>query len=143
LGTMLVLLVAAGGVGLAGQDCNPFQGTCECTGGTCEGTDEGEYIYGWQVGPQSANETIYGYGGDDVITGRGGSDRIDGGSGNDTIEGDSGSYPQRNDILVGGSGNDWLYGDGGNNDRCDGGVGFDRAHRSCEFMVRIEKTISY
>jgi len=128
LATVVVLLVVVGGVAFA----------LTCTGGTCYGTNAAEDIYG-----SKQNDRIYAYAGGDYINGRGGSDYIDGGSENDTIEGDGGSYPQRNDILVGGSENDWLYGNGGNNDRCDGGAGFDRAHRSCEFMIRIEETISY
>jgi Ca2+-binding RTX toxin-like protein len=112
LGAMLVALVVVGGVAFA----------LTCTGGTCQGTDSAEDIYG-----SDTRDTIDGYGGDDYINGRGGSDYIDGGDGNDTIEGDGGVVSRSLDTLVGGEGTE---------DYCYGDLGYDKFDISCEYQYQ-------
>ena len=67
----------------------------------------------------SANDYVFGRGGDDWIDGLGGNDRLFGDAGDDTLIGGLG-----NDTLNGGSGNDTLAG-GDDNDRLVGGAGND------------------
>ena len=61
-----------------------------------------------------ANQTLYGFAGDDIINGGGGNDKIDGGNGHDTLAGGTGNDTldggNGNDILAGGTGTDVLYG---------------------------------
>jgi Ca2+-binding RTX toxin-like protein len=139
LGTMVVMLVVAGGVALALQ----------CGGGTCYGTNEGEAI----AGTPDPDE-IYALGGDDAINGYADNDYIDGGSGPDYVVGEDdndtlhGGADNDGDVvgIYGGYGNDYLYGDAGNDfldgeadyDVCVGGEGFDVATADCEQKISIE-----
>jgi trimeric autotransporter adhesin len=96
----------------------------------------------------TANNSLYGYGGDDFINGGNGNDHLDGGIGDDRLEGGYGIdrveggdgndriygdyvFPGSDfgfggdaDSLFGGAGNDLIYGQGGN-DSIDGGNGDD------------------
>ncbi|BAY76519.1 outer membrane secretion protein [Nostoc linckia NIES-25] len=60
-------------------------------------------------GTESADISIFGYGGNDVINGKGGADIIDAGEGDDLVNGGEGG-----DTILGRGGKDVLYGDGGN-----------------------------
>ncbi|MBB5514711.1 Ca2+-binding RTX toxin-like protein [Rubricella aquisinus] len=88
-------------------------------------------------GVTGADDTIYGYGGDDTIQGEGGNDTIFGGEGNDTLRGEGGNDTLHgdagdddirgqagNDTIFGGDGNDEIRGNGGN-DIIEGGTGND------------------
>jgi RTX calcium-binding nonapeptide repeat (4 copies) len=81
---------------------------------------------------RSADDIIYGFGGNDDLNGRGGNDELFGGSGNDTLEGDDG-----NDELFGGSGNDEMYG-GAGNDLMSGLLEFKASVRCALRTLRIE-----
>jgi Ca2+-binding RTX toxin-like protein len=76
-----------------------------------EGTNNADII-NYPFGASYDDDTIYGYGGNDVISGSFGDDTILGGSGNDTIDGED-----DNDTLKGGGGADVI----------DGGDGIDTA----------------
>ncbi len=75
---------------------------------------------------ESADDAIYGYGGNDWLNGRGGNDNLFGHSGNDTLKGGTGDDNLNggwgNDDLFGGTGDDDLIGSYGN-DYLSGGVG--------------------
>lgn len=60
-------------------------------------------------GTESADISIFGYGGNDNINGRGGDDIIDAGEGDDLVSGGNGK-----DTILGRGGKDILYGDDGN-----------------------------
>ena len=121
LGTMLVLLVAAGDVALAYMNCN--DGYCYCIknkAGICEGTwtanaPEDHFVYFDDViYGTSGNDTISAHDGVDQVYGYQGSDKIYGGNGPDELHGD---WPKvagaGADYLNGGPGQDECYGDGG------------------------------
>lgn len=69
--------------------------------------------------PTDGNDTLIGYGGDDVLAGGLGNDSLSGYAGNDVLDGGDGD-----DGLSGGDGDDVLIG-GSGNDRMDGGLGAD------------------
>lgn len=70
-----------------------------------EGTQSSNNLYGLA----KLDDTIYGYGGNDMLMGYEGNDTLYGGSGDDRLYGDEGE-----DILIGGIGNDKLEGYYGN-----------------------------
>ena len=84
------------------------------SGNLLTGGDNADYI-----SAQEGDDTIYGFGGDDVLKGGAGNDKIVGGDGHDTIYGGIGT-----DILEGNAGNDTLSG-GANRDTLNGGTGDD------------------
>lgn len=83
------------------------------------GTSGIDDIRGAVAGDMSPDDTIYGFGGNDLISGGVGDDYIDGGEGNDYVTGD-----EDNDLIEGNAGNDTLYGNDGN-DTVNGNDGDD------------------
>lgn len=92
------------------------------------GTSGNDYLYGFEYGDASPNDTIYGYGGDDDLYGNNGDDVLYGGDGDDTLEGGDDNdtlYGGKGiDLVYGEDGNDTLYGDAGT-DTLEGGLGDD------------------
>ncbi len=86
------------------------------------GSDDMETIRGLKTGDASADDTIYGYGGNDTIEAYEGDDLVFGGDGNDRIFGYDGE-----DELYGEEGNDTIYGMDGD-DIVNGGNGDDILH---------------
>jgi len=131
LGTMLVMLVVAGGVVLAATYCGDATGmTCNCQGGLCWGTPDEDRIF-----DTDSYDQIHADAKDDGVIG--GGDYIDGGPGKDYISGD-GVGKSGNDILLGGDGDDDIYGDRGSDDKCYGGCGQLRTHergRDCALFM--------
>jgi Ca2+-binding RTX toxin-like protein len=97
------------------------------------GTEAGDHLLGYD----SAEDSIYGFGGADVLRGRAGDDRLRGGTGSDQLYGglgddrlgggsgaDSLKGGQGSDVLNGGKGGDILRGSKGA-DVLDGGAGAD------------------
>ena len=149
LGTMLVMLLVAGGVALAAtivgtSDSDELFGT--------PGNDniyayEGEdwihadnwkgngsdYINGGP-GPDHIDSDYHQaarYPGNDTVIGHKGNDIIDGGPGKDNIYGS-----WNNDTIDGGPGEDKIYGGDGSGDRCYGGDGHDYLDPTCEVRVQ-------
>jgi Ca2+-binding RTX toxin-like protein len=89
------------------------------------GTNEGDWIAGQSI----TQNSLDGFGGDDVLFGNIGYDHLSGGNGDDSLYGRAG-----NDMLFGGDGRDWLQGDEGDdwlwgddgNDTLLGGDGNDQ-----------------
>jgi Ca2+-binding RTX toxin-like protein len=84
---------------------------------TIKGTNGANLLMG-----TAAADVICGYGGNDTITAKGGNDVVRGGDGADVIYGDTGR-----DWLFGGPGNDRIYARDSQQDRVNGGTGFDYA----------------
>ncbi len=107
-------------------------GNATGSGGGVLGVSEGRHVDGsafadWIIG-NLANNTIFGFDGNDVIDGAAGDDHINGGYGNDILSGGSGidevDGGAGNDIISGGDDNDTLIA-GSGNDFVDGGAGTD------------------
>jgi Ca2+-binding RTX toxin-like protein len=124
LGTMLVLLVGAGGVAFSLVQCDQ-DNYCSCTPGVlCEGTHDTRPAYYDSITGTPSGDKIFAYEGDDEIYGYGSGDYIDAGPGNDTVVGDSLGTNGGNDTLIGGDGDDYIAG-GEGVDQCYGGPGYD------------------
>jgi hypothetical protein len=103
-GVWIALLLIAAGVAVAA--------TVRCTGGPCEGTEEGDDIYG-----SHGADTIRGHGGNDFVLARPGMDVVYGGSGEDRLYGG-----EQDDRIYAGEGDDYARGKEGD-DEMYGGPG--------------------
>ena len=134
----VAVLALASTADAVGPTCDGKVATITQPGGSIDGV---QYYYGTPgddvIVGTGAKEGFLGGGGNDRICGGGGDDYLDGASGTDRLFGGFGS-----DHLSGGAGDDDLEGYDGKDDRCFGGDGSDKAHRSCEVVKRIEQRYS-
>ncbi|MEM8751787.1 MAG: calcium-binding protein, partial [Pseudomonadota bacterium] len=116
------------------------------------GTDDDDTLRGGPAFddslPGTGQDTIRGFGGDDLLVGEGGADLIFGGDGDDTING-GGDFGDLADTIFGGDGNDEITGEAGDDlifggegdDVIDGGAGSDEIDGGAgDDTIRITET---